>query len=60
MDAANATVSRAEQVKRWLALRVPLTEGAGHLTPTGKVRRAHVLDQATDLIERLYSWEHSA
>ena len=55
VDAANATVSRAEQVKRWLALRVPLTEGAGHLTPTGKVRRAHVLSQANDLIERLYS-----
>ncbi|MDA8440669.1 MAG: hypothetical protein M0Z51_17675 [Propionibacterium sp.] len=41
------------QVKRWLALRVPLTEGAGHLTPTGKVRRTRA-DQANDLIERLH------
>ena len=54
VDAANATVSRAEQVKRWLALRVRLSEDAGLLTPTGKVRRAHVVQQAADLIERLY------
>ena len=54
VDAANASVSRAEQVKRWLAVRIPLSEDAGQLTPTGKVRRAHVLDQARDLVERLY------
>ena len=55
VDAANATVSRAEQVKRWLALRVPLTEEAGQLTPTGKVRRGTVLHQAGELIDRLYA-----
>ncbi len=60
VDAANATVSRAEQVKRWLALRVPLTEDAGLLTPTGKVRRATVMSRAGELIDRLYSWERPA
>ena len=39
VDAANATVSAAEEIKRFRILPVDLTEASGHLTPTLKIKR---------------------
>jgi long-chain acyl-CoA synthetase len=36
-------------------LPVDLTEGAGHLTPTLKVRRAAVMKEFADEVEALYA-----
>jgi long-chain acyl-CoA synthetase len=55
VDAANATVSSAEGIKRFRILPVDLTEASGHLTPTLKIKRNVVLkDFAADL-EALYA-----
>jgi long-chain acyl-CoA synthetase len=55
VDAANATVSSAEGIKRFRILPVDLTEASGHLTPTLKIKRSVVLrDFAADL-EALYA-----
>ena len=55
VDAANATVSSAEAIKRFRILPVDLTEASGHLTPTLKIKRSVVLrDFAADL-EALYA-----
>ena len=55
VDAANATVSAAEQIARFRVLPVDLTEQAGHLTPTLKVRRAAVMKEFGDEVESLYA-----
>jgi long-chain acyl-CoA synthetase len=55
VDTANATVSSAEQITRFRVLPVDLTEGAGHLTPTLKVRRAAVMKEFADEVEALYA-----
>ncbi|RFU38328.1 long-chain fatty acid--CoA ligase, partial [Actinomadura logoneensis] len=52
---ANATVSHAEAVKKYRVLDRPLTEAAGHLTPSLKVRRHVVTAEFADDIEALYS-----
>ena len=54
MDAANALVSQAESVRRLAVLPTDWTEEAGHLTPSLKLRRAHVERLAQADIERLY------
>ncbi len=52
---ANHAVSRAEAIKRFTVLPVDLTEGAGHLTPTLKVRRQAVAAEFAEEIDALYS-----
>ncbi len=44
VDAANATVSRAESIRKCVVLPVELTEAAGHLTPKLSIKRQVVLD----------------
>lgn len=51
---ANTHVSRPEQVRRHLAVVADLSEAAGHLTPTQKLRRGPLLEQLGTLVDRLY------
>jgi long-chain acyl-CoA synthetase len=52
--AANRTVSRAEEIRRYVLLPRDLTIEGGELTPTMKVRRAQVTDEYRELIDGLY------
>ena len=55
VDHANAAVSQAESIKRWLVLPHDFTQDRGELTPTLKVRRHQVVSEYADLVERLYA-----
>jgi long-chain acyl-CoA synthetase len=55
VDDANASVSRAESIRRFAVLPRDLSIEAGELTPTLKVRRAIVEKEYAELIECLYS-----
>jgi long-chain acyl-CoA synthetase len=55
VDAANATVSSAEQIKRFRVLPVDFTEDGGHLTPTLKLKRSVVTKDFAHEIEALYA-----
>ena len=54
VDEANALVSRAESIRRFAVLPVDFTEERGHLTPSLKLRRAAIMRDFADEIERLY------
>ncbi|WBB79929.1 long-chain fatty acid--CoA ligase [Micromonospora sp. WMMD882] len=54
VDRANRSVSRAEAVKTFRVLPRELTEAAGELTPTLKVRREAVLDRYAADVAALY------
>ncbi|SCG52144.1 long-chain acyl-CoA synthetase [Micromonospora echinaurantiaca] len=54
VDRANATVSRAEQVKTFRILHRDLTEAEGELTPTLKIKREAVATRYADDVEALY------
>ena len=55
VDDANASVSKAESIRKWAVLPHDLTIEAGELTPTLKVRRAIVAKAYEDVIEELYA-----
>ncbi|MCK9922344.1 long-chain fatty acid--CoA ligase [Frankia sp. AgPm24] len=54
VDTANATVSRAESVRRFVILPEDFTVEGGELTPSLKVRRSLVLKRYADAVESLY------
>ncbi|GAB3650029.1 AMP-dependent synthetase/ligase [Glycomyces tarimensis] len=54
VDLANATVSRAEQIKRFRVIPVELSEDAGEITPSTKVKRHVVVKKYSDEINALY------
>ncbi|MEV7075408.1 AMP-dependent synthetase/ligase [Streptomyces sp. NPDC091972] len=54
VDEANKMVSRPESIRRFAVLPTDLTEAAGHLTPSMKLRREAVMRDFADEIERLY------
>jgi long-chain acyl-CoA synthetase len=58
VDAANATVSSAEQIRRFRILDAAWTEDTGHHTPTMKLKRTKVLADFADEIEALYAPRH--
>jgi long-chain acyl-CoA synthetase len=55
VDAVNARFARIEQIKRFAILDRDLTQGAGELTPTLKVKRAAVYGHFRDTLEALYA-----
>jgi long-chain acyl-CoA synthetase len=54
IDDANRRFARAEQVKRFAILDHDLTEAAGELTPTLKVKRAAVYERYAEVFNALY------
>jgi long-chain acyl-CoA synthetase len=54
VDEANATVSRAEQMRKFRVLSSDLTEANDYLTPTLKVRRSRVVKDFAAEIDALY------
>jgi len=55
VDNANRMVSKAEQIKKFVILDTDLTEEAGYLTPSLKVKRSAVARDFAKQIEELYS-----
>ena len=55
VDAANATVSRAEQIRRFSVLQRDFSLESGHLTATLKLRRNAVIADHAEDVERLYA-----
>ena len=55
VDSANATVSSAEQIRRFQILTAAWTEESGHLTPTMKLKRNKVMEDFARDVEALYS-----
>jgi long-chain-fatty-acid--CoA ligase ACSBG len=55
MKAANkVTTSNAQVVQKWKMLPVDLSEKAGDLTPTLKIKRSVVYEKYADLIDSMY------
>jgi long-chain acyl-CoA synthetase len=54
VDVVNRRFARIEQVKRFAVLDRELTQAAGELTPTMKVKRAVVYDRYRDAFDGLY------
>ncbi|APF40497.1 AMP-dependent synthetase/ligase [Neomicrococcus aestuarii] len=55
IDQANATVSKAESIRKYLILEEDFTEESGHLTPSLKLKRHSVMESHADVIEDFYS-----
>jgi len=60
IDAVNAKLARIEQVKRFAILDHDLTQSAGEMTPTLKVKRAIVYERYADVFTELYAHQSSA
>lgn len=54
VDAINATVSRPEQVKRWVIVPESFSVDSGELTPTLKLKRHEVTARYAHLVASLY------
>jgi long-chain acyl-CoA synthetase len=54
VDAANRTLSRVEQIKKFTILPEPWEPGSEHLTPTGKLKRKPINTSYADEIEAMY------
>jgi long-chain acyl-CoA synthetase len=55
IDRVNEQLARVEQVKRFAILPHDLSQEAGELTPTLKVKRNVVVERYADEVERLYA-----
>ena len=55
IDAANATVSAAEGIRKFMVLAHDFTEESGHLTPSLKLKRTAVLETHAAQIGKLYA-----
>ncbi|MCU1569298.1 MAG: long-chain fatty acid--CoA ligase [Naasia sp.] len=54
IDAANAHVSRAESIRKFVILPTEFTEDSGHLTPKLSIKRNAILQDFAAAIEELY------
>jgi len=54
IDAANATLSRVEQIKKFTVLPEVWLPGSAYLTPTGKLKRASIVAHYAQTIEAMY------
>jgi long-chain acyl-CoA synthetase len=54
MAAANETVARVEQIKKWVVVPDEWTPDSGELTPSLKLKRRVVLEKYADEIDSLY------
>ncbi len=54
VDAANAKVSRAESIRKFVILTRELTEASGHLTPKLSIKRNVILKDFANEIEAMY------
>jgi long-chain acyl-CoA synthetase len=55
IETANAGVSRAESIRKFVILSTDLTEASGHLTPKLSIKRNVILTDFADVIEGIYS-----
>ncbi|MEC8763337.1 MAG: long-chain fatty acid--CoA ligase, partial [Actinomycetota bacterium] len=55
IDGANASVSRAESIRKFVILPTEWTEASGHLTPKMSIKRNVIMADFGDQIEELYS-----
>ncbi|CAN5248468.1 AMP-dependent synthetase/ligase [soil metagenome] len=55
VDVANATVSRAESIRKFVILDAELTEASGHLTPKLSIKRNVILKDFANEIEGMYN-----
>lgn len=54
VDRANAAVSRAESIRKFVVLEADFTEANGYLTPSMKLRRNRVMDEMSERVDALY------
>jgi long-chain acyl-CoA synthetase len=55
VDHANAGVSRAESIRKFVVLATELSEASGHLTPKLSIKRNVILADFADVIDGIYS-----
>ncbi|QDZ13664.1 AMP-dependent synthetase/ligase [Humibacter ginsenosidimutans] len=55
VDAANAQVSRAESIRKFVILPIEFTEASGHLTPKLSIKRNEIMKDFNTQVEGLYS-----
>jgi long-chain acyl-CoA synthetase len=55
VDAANAQVSRAESIRKFVVLDSDFTEASGHLTPKMTIKRNVILKDFAPMIEGIYN-----
>ncbi len=55
VDAANARVSRAESIRKFVILPIEFTEASGHLTPKMSIKRGPILKDYSSVIEAMYT-----
>lgn len=51
----NKTVSKAEEIKKFVILDREINESTGHITPSMKVKRNVVLQDFADIVEKIYN-----
>ena len=55
IDVANAFVSRAESIRKFVILPTEWTEASGHLTPKMSIKRNVIMADFSDEVDELYS-----
>ena len=54
VDSVNASVSKAESIRKFVIIQSELTEESGHLTPSLKIKRAQVLKDFSPVVDEIY------
>ena len=54
VDRANEAVSKAESIRKFSVLAADFTEANGYLTPSLKLKRAVVMKDFADDVDKLY------